>query len=406
MFTKQQQHFRQQESTKHRHEQCNGEAPSHALSRLRSWVLRLRAPPLLCRCISPTTLGPENASVSRWLKRAVAMAAIIGVVWMYLFLGGGGYGGGPPPDTGEYGGGPPPDPGGYGGGPPPDTSPRVAVCFFGLTRSLRWTLPSVRHRLLDVLRESGMSVDTFVHTYDLKEVYNERAGEEGIKYSSYVADYAALNPVRSLVTNQDDFDKAWPEPLSLTHYRWNYPRDLVAGVIRNVFRAYWSMAMVWGLMAQHASEGSFEYDAVVLARPDVWFHVETDLPRRMLPLPERTVFLPSFDTNLKPGGRKNDRFAYGSFTTMRVIMNRIATLIDPNAGMYHGEIDSEWVFGHLIRTNNITVKVMEFPVTRVRLTRDIPKYDHDRVEAACASGDDPMACEMLRLGFRFPTTGN
>ena len=37
---------------------------------------------------------------------------------------------------------------------------------------------------------------------------------------------------RSLVTNQDDFDKAWPEPLSLTHYRWNYPRDLVAGVIR------------------------------------------------------------------------------------------------------------------------------------------------------------------------------
>ena len=98
------------------------------------------------------------------------MAAIIGVVWMYLFLGGGGYGGGPPPDTGEYGGGPPPDTGGYGGGPPPDTSPRVAVCFFGLTRSLRWTLPSVRHRLLDVLRESGMSVDTFVHTYDLKEV--------------------------------------------------------------------------------------------------------------------------------------------------------------------------------------------------------------------------------------------
>lgn len=48
--------------------------------------------------------------------------------------------------------------------------PRVAVCFFGLTRSLRWTLPSVRSRLLGVLREAGMSVDVFVHTYSLAEV--------------------------------------------------------------------------------------------------------------------------------------------------------------------------------------------------------------------------------------------
>lgn len=48
---------------------------------------------------------------------------------------------------------------------------------------------------------------------------------------------------------------------------------------RNVFRAYWSMSEVWGLMAQFAVENDFEYDAVVLARPDVWFHLDIDLPR-------------------------------------------------------------------------------------------------------------------------------
>lgn len=48
--------------------------------------------------------------------------------------------------------------------------PRVAVCFFGLARSLRWTLPSVERRLLDVLRDSNMQVEIFVHTYDLLEV--------------------------------------------------------------------------------------------------------------------------------------------------------------------------------------------------------------------------------------------
>lgn len=51
------------------------------------------------------------------------------------------------------------------GGPP-----RIALCFYGLTRSLRWTLPSVKSRVLDVLRDDGMEVDVFVHTYHLHEV--------------------------------------------------------------------------------------------------------------------------------------------------------------------------------------------------------------------------------------------
>lgn len=52
----------------------------------------------------------------------------------------------------------------------PVKPPQVAVCFFGLTRSLRWTLPSIQRRLLGVLRNSGMKVDVFVHTYQLVEV--------------------------------------------------------------------------------------------------------------------------------------------------------------------------------------------------------------------------------------------
>ena len=47
----------------------------------------------------------------------------------------------------------------------------------------------------------------------------------------------------------------------------------------NVFRAYWSMSTSWSLLVQHAMETGIRYDAVVLARPDVWFHVDTDLPK-------------------------------------------------------------------------------------------------------------------------------
>ena len=59
---------------------------------------------------------------------------------------------------------------GHEGGGPPIQPERVAVCFFGLTRSLRWTLPSIENRLLRVLRDSGIVVDIFVHTYHLVEV--------------------------------------------------------------------------------------------------------------------------------------------------------------------------------------------------------------------------------------------
>lgn len=47
---------------------------------------------------------------------------------------------------------------------------------------------------------------------------------------------------------------------------------------RNVFRAYWSQEMVWSLLAEYAAEAGMTYDVVVLARPDVWFHVDIDLP--------------------------------------------------------------------------------------------------------------------------------
>ncbi|CAB1102034.1 unnamed protein product [Ectocarpus sp. CCAP 1310/34] len=291
-----------------------------------------------------------------------------------------------------------------GGGSFEAQRPRAAVCFFGLTRSLRWTLPSVQKRLLEVLRQ-GMAVDVFVHTYSLVEVNNNRAGETKVMYGPYVNDFLALNPTRSLVTNQDDFDLIWTDPLSMTHYNWNYPEEDAPGVIRNVFRAYWSMSMSWGLMAEHAVAGGFEYDAVVLARPDVWFHYDVDLPTRTLPLPEHTVFLPSFDAELAAQVRKNDRFAYGSMTTMRVVMNRLATLLAADTGQLTGEIDSEYVLGHHLRKNDISVQMLDLLLTRIRLTRDIPMYDHRLVEEACLSGEDPMACRMVDAGFKFPVDG-
>jgi len=36
------------------------------------------------------------------------------------------------------------------------------------------------------------------------------------------------------VTNQDDFDLAWPNPISLSYYKWGYASDWAPAVVRYV----------------------------------------------------------------------------------------------------------------------------------------------------------------------------
>lgn len=201
------------------------------------------------------------------------------------------------------------------------------------------------------------------------------------------------------MTNQDDFDIAWPDPLSLSHFDWAYPASRKASIVRNVFRAFWSMTLAWELLAEHSMEGGFEYDAVVLARPDVWFHADLDLPTHKFPLPERVVFLPSFGSST---ARVNDKFSYGSVPAMRVVMHRIATFMDPEASSYRKDVYSEWVFTHHLVVHDISPELVKFPLARVRLTGEVAEFDYPQVKEACRSGSDPMSCEIIRLGFRLP----
>lgn len=62
--------------------------------------------------------------------------------------------------------------------PPRQDPKRIALCFFGIARSLRWTLGSIKARVIDVLQEAGLEVDIFVHTYDLHEVGKTQLGAE------------------------------------------------------------------------------------------------------------------------------------------------------------------------------------------------------------------------------------
>lgn len=51
---------------------------------------------------------------------------------------------------------------------------------------------------------------------------------------------------------------------------------------------------------------------------------------------------------------------------------------------------------------SLQVKKIRFPISRVRLDGSIPTHDHERVQEMCKAGLDPMACVMVKLGYKFP----
>ena len=59
----------------------------------------------------------------------------------------------------------------------------VALCFFGITRSLRFTLPSIEVNILQPLTRatatSGRQLRTYAHFFDQARIDNPRSGESG-----------------------------------------------------------------------------------------------------------------------------------------------------------------------------------------------------------------------------------
>lgn len=69
---------------------------------------------------------------------------------------------------------------------------RVALLFFGLPRSLKYTLPSIQKHLFRPLRDTGYTPTVFLHTFDGIGVYSSEQ-------------WKLLQPFDHVVTSQKDF---------------------------------------------------------------------------------------------------------------------------------------------------------------------------------------------------------
>ena len=58
---------------------------------------------------------------------------------------------------------------------------KVALCFWGLTRSLKYTIDSIKKNILQPLDDGDIEYKIFVHTFSFKSKYhNPRADEHNL----------------------------------------------------------------------------------------------------------------------------------------------------------------------------------------------------------------------------------
>ena len=82
---------------------------------------------------------------------------------------------------------------------------KIAIGFFGITRSLKYNINSIKQNIFNVFGENNIEYDIFMHTYFLKSYENKRAGEKTNKIDN--EEYKLLSPKYLKIYDKDVFIK-------------------------------------------------------------------------------------------------------------------------------------------------------------------------------------------------------
>jgi hypothetical protein len=241
--------------------------------------------------------------------------------------------------------------------PRDNSNGRVAVAFFGISRGLKYTLPSIQRHVFDVLDRSGIDYDVFWHTVSTSAVNNLHANENISNINEF--DAMLMRPCRVSIVDQDvvaaqEFDKYCrakkakcskarsfdSDPTSTEKYAFGLWSEAF-GDTRNRLNSLHTQREVYTMIREHMSQYSIHYDGIIALRPDMAPITHIDLPLHISALRElhntHTIWVPDF----QPFRGYNDRAAWGSVAGMAVYLQRGKEYRDnpsmPSSNSLHSE---------------------------------------------------------------------
>ena len=187
---------------------------------------------------------------------------------------------------------------------------RVALCFFGLTRSLHLTAANIRHSIIDPLLLNDVEVTIYLHTYNATTVTNARSAEDAA-----IMDWTAFKMLQPHKWQIDDAAAVDEELIDANINAWLQHGDAWGEgpqhvTLRNLLKQLYSLKQVTSLWANKAAF----FDLAIYLRSDIWFFNQLDMAEleEAMQSPTNYIYTPEFH---KWNGL-NDRLAFGSPSAM------------------------------------------------------------------------------------------
>jgi len=158
-------------------------------------------------------------------------------------------------------------------------SKKVAILFYGLTRSLRNIYDNFKSNILDELNFNGYEYDTFIHTFILQNPYvNPWSGETVAHYDNLA--YQILNPTDFILEYQNEVEKNLRIPQQYFSKLGNWAGcattpQMKGYLVRNMVLALYSKKRVIELFEKHNETNKYDY--VIITRPDQIFHTKLNI---------------------------------------------------------------------------------------------------------------------------------
>lgn len=183
---------------------------------------------------------------------------------------------------------------------------KVAILFFGLTRTLGRTHESIKKNLFKPLRDNFINYDIFIHTNKIHGEYtNPWSGEKTANYNNEDID-ALLQPKYFIYDNQEEiinninFDTYYT---NIGTWEGLVSEELTKYLIKNMCLALYSKKQITLLFDKNIEE----YDYAIIIRPDMYMHTKIDI-NFFNELNDNNIIVPSQDWY---NGSCNDRFCIG-----------------------------------------------------------------------------------------------
>lgn len=240
---------------------------------------------------------------------------------------------------------------------------KIALAFWGISRSLKYTIGSIQDKVIDVLKTNQITYHVFMHTYKINKHKDNPLSEEiNVDYDNN--DYKLLNPHFIEIEDEDEVK----EQLHFDDYKHSY--DAWNSNYRNVDNFIWAMHSK-RKVCQMVINSEIAYDYVLILRPDVKYLTEFNLAW-LNKISDDTICLPDFHVFWNV----NDRFFLMNYSNVSLFGNLFYALLNySKTKPAHSE---SFYYHHLVNLCKFQLEYIPFHFNRVRVngaeTNDLEMY--------------------------------